>query len=204
MQSIKSHPISISSLESTPTSTPTKTYFHSSGILSSIDNYFDKNILIIIANFTDEDTKRTLKEVCKFYKDFIEIEPTFGRQNGDYLLQYIKMDCSYTCIYLLNSPDTSNREYIKIQIYRDYNTNKIVFIRHRYNEVDDVIGLYKYKNASDLKNIKLSDIIKKQKQSYVSRFLHNLTGVDMQFGYLLNHKYFDVIQKWQLYVCLNK
>jgi hypothetical protein len=79
-KSIKSHPL-FSSLNSTPVSV-------SCGSLEE-DFCPDKNILYKISEFADDDTRRTLKETCKFYRNTLNIEPTFGRKNAEYLLIHI-------------------------------------------------------------------------------------------------------------------
>ena len=53
---------------------------------------------------------------------------------------------------------------------------QILIWRSRPNEMKDLLAKYKYKGSESevFKNIKLSDIIKKQKQTYFNKYLHGL------------------------------
>lgn len=169
------------------------------------DLFFDNNILDTIASAADIDTQRILKEVCKHFRDSIKTPPTFGRLNAEYLLKYIKLNSGNVSVILkyIKLPNIfDDYPSIKIEIQHNHDINKIVIIRHRMGEVDDVIGLYKYNKLEDLQNITIRDIVKKQKLRYLSRFLFDINKMDMY--YYSYQPYIDInIILWHNYVIKN-
>ena len=161
--------------------------------------YLDHNILDTISDKADIDTKRILKEVCKHFRDTINVEATFGRKNAEFLIKYLQTN-SHINITISSIPyvdrylPIERLTWLKIKIDKTPELNKIIFIRHRPTEVDDVIGLYKYHKKQDLKNLTMRDIVKKQKLRFVSNILNEM-------NYIITCNLDDDIYKsWKLMV----
>ena len=137
-------------------------------------------LLEIIADKANADTKRTMKEVNKDFKDYIKVSPTSGRKAGDKLLTWIKKNKSDRHTYDYHLEDSYNypKDIIRITTEpQKFDEGKQILIwRLRPNEMKDLLAKYKYKGLESevFKNIKLSDIIKKQKQTYFNKYLHTI------------------------------
>jgi len=134
----------------------------------------------IIADKANANTKRTMKEVNKDFKDYIKVSPTSGRKAGDKLLTWIKKNKSDYQTYEYNLEHSYNypKDIIRITTEpQKFDVGKQIIIwRKRPNEMKDLLAKYKYKGIESevFKNIKLSDIIKKQKQTYFNKYLHTI------------------------------
>lgn len=138
------------------------------------------DILYILADKSSPDTKRTLKEVNKNLKNYIIVSPTSGRKVGNEILAYLRKDKHSpreNTLYLSSHEYPYDSLRIITEPQRNGNGKQLLIRRYRPNELPEVISkVYKYngKESEVFKDIKLSELIKKSKQNYVSKFLHGV------------------------------
>lgn len=139
------------------------------------------DILYLLADKSSPDTKRTIKEVNKDLKNYIIVSPTSGRKVGNEILTYLRKDKHWPrdsdTLYLRSYEYPNHSLRIITEPQRNGNGKQLLIRRYRPNELPEVISkVYKYngKESEVFKDIKLSELIKKSKQNYVSKFLHGV------------------------------
>ena len=160
----------------------------------------NNNVLNIIAKKADSATKRKLKEVNKHFKETVVVDPIFGRKNAEFLVKYLKKNLNYNIVIeTIPAEDIGKyKAHISLRILTIYENGsyRIIFRRHIPNihEIPEVIGIFRYKNKKDLETFKLSNVIKKSKQKFVSDMLNNM-------NYLVDRNEFDPTYKeWLKFV----
>ena len=119
-----------------------------------------------------------------FFRDSNKISPTDGRKISKYILDYIKTDIKTqgkTSSIIINSDKTKQRiasmiDEITITKKQGPEYNELLitsFERSDPNRFNEILTSIKYKNEDEFKNLKLSDIIQKDRQKYFSDFLKN-------------------------------
>ena len=91
------------------------------------------DILYLIADKLSPDTKRTLKETSKLFKD-IKVSPTYGRKIGDEILAYLRKDKNLrreNTLYLNSHEYPDDSLQIITEPQRNGNGKQLLIIRYR-------------------------------------------------------------------------
>lgn len=167
----------------------------------------NREVLDLVAKKASINTKLQLKKVNKHLKETLKdvTKPMLGRKNATFLLDYLYKTFNETRIELkLSVYNDAKTESINLIVRKEehYNINKpeykIVFIRQRPGEVDDVVGVFNYDTFKELKNMKLSKIIKKSKLTFVNNIFKNMNHVGDIYGQASN------LKDWKNYITEHK
>ena len=144
------------------------------------------DILYKIAKETSPRTQRSFKQTSKLFRDSIQISPTDSRKISKYILDFIKSDTKKSVSLLEMKSDRSKQriadliDEIKIIKKRGEEFNELIitsYERYDPNGFEEILASIKYKDESELKNLKLSEIIRKDRVKYFSDFLKHTIDI---------------------------
>jgi hypothetical protein len=163
---------------------------------ASVKKELNNDVLGIIAQHADSETKRTLKQVNKHFKTTTTVSPSRGRKNGDFLLQYIQNINTTETEITLKTYTNDKVESVTVRTTYNKDTEKTRFhiLRKRFNELQDVIGDFQIKDTINIKSV--SAVIKKAKLKYMSTFLENVAEITFKSHLLKNAICSSVVEKW--------
>ena len=128
--------------------------------------------LNIIANKTSPNTKKTLRSVNKHFRNTLPKTESIGHNNYNKLMTFIKYeDNDKLTLTIYNK----NQDTPKLHIEKT--PGKVLFIRHRPGEIDDIIGTYKYTKRKELNDFELNNVIKPRNKTFVAKFINNMNDV---------------------------
>lgn len=143
------------------------------------------DVLRKIAEESSPDTKRSFKQTSKLFRDSIQLSPTDSRKISKYIMDYIKSDIKTqgTDSYITLKSDRSKQRIasliddLVISKKQGDGFNELTistFERSDPKKFQEVLASIRYKDEDELKNLKLSEIIKKDRVKYVSDFMKHV------------------------------
>lgn len=155
----------------------------------NVNGALDNDVLNIIGQNADSDTKQTLKLTNKFFKECIgsscrdKTTYKYGRKNGELLIKLLTTNLPYNTVIAVNQKEYSEGTYLNFKLKTNDTYSKIMLFKYTKGTKTD-IGSFKYNFDTDYKTVleklTISKIVHNKYFKYVSDLLYNMSYLHNQ------------------------